>query len=98
MQSSYQTIAANYLIFHSYDDLPGATRPLSPAADAKTTPPPPHTPTAQLRPMTPSRAREEVSHHHLRPRPMNLLEIKGLQSQIPTGDSGVGILHAVEPL
>ena len=44
MQSSYQTIAANYLIFCSYDDLPGAACPLSPAADAKNhTPPPPPT-------------------------------------------------------
>ena len=50
MQSSYQTIAANYLIFRNYDDLLGAVRPLSPAADAKTPPPPPHTPTARLRP------------------------------------------------
>ena len=49
-QSSYQTIAANYLIFRSSDDLPGAARPLSPAADVQTTPPPPHTPTARLRP------------------------------------------------
>ena len=40
-QSSYQTIAANYLIFRSSDDLPGAARPLSPAADVQTTPPPP---------------------------------------------------------
>ena len=44
MQSSYQTIAANYLIFRSYDDLPGAARPHSPAADAKTTPPLPQSP------------------------------------------------------
>ena len=49
-QSFYQTIAANYLIFRSSDDLPGAARPLSPAADVQTTPPPPHTPTARLRP------------------------------------------------
>ena len=49
-QSSYQTIAANYLIFRSSDGLPGAARPLSPAADVQTTPPPPHTPTARLRP------------------------------------------------
>ena len=39
-QSSYQTIAANYLIFRSSDGLPGAARPLSPAADVQTTPPP----------------------------------------------------------
>ena len=44
VQSSYQRTAANYLIFRSYDDLPGAARPHSPAADAKTTPPPPHSP------------------------------------------------------
>ena len=49
-QSSYQTIAANYLIFRSSEGLPGAARPLSPAADVQTTPPPPHTPTARLRP------------------------------------------------
>ena len=43
MQSYDQTIAANYLIFRSYDDLP-AGRPHSPAADAKSTPPPPQFP------------------------------------------------------
>lgn len=32
------------------------------------------------------------------PWPMDHLEFEGLQSQIPLGDPGVGILHAVEPL
>ncbi len=43
-------------------------------------------------------SREEVGYGHLCPRPVDHLELKRLQSQIPTGDPRVGILHAVEPL
>lgn len=40
----------------------------------------------------------EVCDSYLQPWPVDHLEFKCLQSQIPTGDLCVGILHAVEPL
>ncbi|XP_060793317.1 uncharacterized protein LOC132896481 isoform X2 [Neoarius graeffei] len=41
---------------------------------------------------------QEVRHHHLCPRPVDHLELKWLEGEIPTGDPHIGILHAVEPL
>ncbi|XP_016418001.1 uncharacterized protein LOC107747899 [Sinocyclocheilus rhinocerous] len=79
-------------------------RPLSPAADSakprppRHIPPPPDSGRGALRPAAPPIPGEEVRHGHLRPRPVDHLELKWLESQIPTSDPRIGILHAVEPL
>ncbi len=61
----------------------------------------PHCPTQAGEPsglQPPSISGEEVSHSHLYTRSVDHLEFKRLQSQIPTSDPRIAILHAVEPL
>ncbi len=83
---------------------PTSPKSLSRCRPHWTTPPSPHTPTARLRPGShpacspPSISGEEVSHSHLYTRSVDHLEFKRLQSQIPTSDPRVAILHAVEAL
>ncbi len=79
---------------------------LSPAADLaeprppRHIPPPPDSGRGAVRPADPPThiSGEEFSHSHLYTRSVDHLEFKRLQSQIPTSDPRVGILHAVEPL
>ncbi len=76
----------------------------SPAADLAEThtphyiPPPPNSGRGALRLAAPHAPllEEDVSHSHLRPRPVDHLELKRLKLQIP--DLRIDIFHAVDPL